>query len=213
MPKGGPSCLGRRTETNGPYLLSLSLHPHPFRARPLPCSRSSSKELSGPGALTLHQESSTAKARCGHTGGGGRRGRGRTQPPASCSKRRARQGRADISRGLSKKPACPVEIGRACRLDVPRALQGMQGPRALWERTRTVGHGQLAWRPAPFPPFPLVTHLAPRASGPHSAVLALAGRHLHFGNSAVGHCLQRAVESQSRNEQRLASKGQLPKLR
>lgn len=42
---------------------------------------------------------------------------------------------------------------------------------------------------------------------------ARAGGHLHFGNSAVGRSLQRAVESHSRSRRLLSSNVQLPKLR
>lgn len=64
---------------------------------------------------------------------------------------------------------------------------------------------------APRPPAP-VTPSDPGARLPRSAAWARAGRHLHFGDSAVGKCLHRAVESQSGSRRLLAS-GQLPKLR
>lgn len=101
-------------------------------------------------------------------------------------------GGARTSAEVVKTPASPVETARACWLDVLWPLPGMQGPWALRERTRTVGHGDPAWR-LPLTPAPIpapVTHFAPSASGPHSALLALAGCHLHFGNSFVGHRLQ-----------------------
>lgn len=101
----------------------------------------------------------------------GRRGRGGTQPPTSCSKRRARRGRADVSRQLSKPQLAQRRLGepvgwmysghsRACR------AHGRCGSELVLSATEIQPGASPSLLPTP------VIHFAPRASGPHSALLA-----------------------------------------
>lgn len=103
MPKGGPEWLASGgAGTDGPYLLSPYTHTPSELARslarallpknsPVPESR----EFSPRRILYKRQGVGTRGAGAGEGGA-------RTEPPAGCSKRRARQGRADVSRRLAK---------------------------------------------------------------------------------------------------------------
>lgn len=119
LPKGGPELLaGRGAGCDGPYLLSLSLHPHPLGARPLPRSRSASKELSVPESRESARQRLLYRPQgTGSRGAGAGEGGAGTKPPAGCSKRIARQGRADVSRGVAKAPrgqrSAGERVGRA----------------------------------------------------------------------------------------------------
>lgn len=159
LPKGGPELLaGRGAGCDGPYLLSLCLHPHPLGARPLPLSRSASKELSVPESRESARRRLLYRPQgTGSRGAGAGEGGAGTKPPAGCSKRIARQGRADVSRGVAKAPRGQRSAGER----VGRASPGPFGA----GRTRGRRQGGLAlsaaeieaWgppSPLPRPPLP-----------------------------------------------------------
>lgn len=194
-------------EERKPRALFCSLtpyrHTHPLGTRRIPRSCSPSKELSGPiQEPQLYKATpSISMARCGHPGWEvGTTRVGRHTAAVGCSKGRAPQGHA-VSRRLSK----PLGERASVSAGHPHAR-----PPELPGKISTVHREDGS--PEPHPPAP-VTHSAFCACSPCSAVRAGAGRHLHLGNSALGHSLQRAVESQSGSQRLLASKGQLPKLR
>lgn len=86
---------------------SLSLHPHPLGARPLPGSLSLSFQRTLGSQRAANRPGGAFYINCkvwarGGRGAGAGEGGAGTKPPAGCSKRRARQGRADVSRGLAK---------------------------------------------------------------------------------------------------------------
>lgn len=140
-------------------------------------------------------------------GGGGRRGRGaRSRQPAVVRRELGRgaptsaagwqnPGERNGERGAGKRG------GRASPHPhpTPRPLLGRPGPRAPPERARTVGRrdrrpSRAPAHPHPVPARPLGSQHLPVPPG---AARARARRHLHFGDSAAGNCLHRAVESQS----------------
>lgn len=195
MPKGGPEWLaGGGAGTDGPYLLS------PYTHNPSKLARSLARAL-------LPKNSPVPESRefsprrilykrqgVGTRGAGAGEGGARTEPPAGCSKRRARQGRADVSLRLAKPRRAQRRAGK-------RSGRASPGPswagRAGWCRRSGLAPSaaEIEAHRAPHP-VP-VSPSAPSTCRPRSAARARARRHLHFGDSAVGKCLHRTLESQS----------------
>lgn len=215
MPKGGvPSCW--RAEERDATALTCSLRlptPTPPRSSPAPSlTLSFQRTLGSRRAAIRHGSAFYINDKVWARGGRGPAGGGAgTKPPAGCSKRRSRQGRADVSRRVAK----PRRAQRSAGERVSLASPGPSGAgRALGRRRSGLALSAAeieARRPPSLLPAP-VTPSDPGARLPRSAAWARAGRHLHFGDSAVGKCPHRAVESQSGSRRLLAS-GQLPKLR
>lgn len=176
----------QRSGNRGP-LPALSLHPHPLGARPLPRSRSPPRQLSGPREPRSSPRRVLYKRQGVGTRGAGatRAGPIRSHPPPVVKGELGRG--APTSAAGWQSPGEPSGERASVAAGRPRPLLGGQGPRAPPQRARAVRRRDRSpSRPQP-PPRPSA----------RSAARARTSRHLHFGDSAVGNCLQRAAESQS----------------
>lgn len=151
--RGVPSCW--RAEERDATALTCSLRlptPTPPRSSPAPSlTLSFQRTLGSRRAAIRHGGAFYINDKVWARGGRGPAGGGAgTKPPAGCSKRRARQGRADVSRRVAKPRRAQRSAGERVSLASPGPSGVRQGPRTPPERTRTVGRRDRS----PAPPVP-----------------------------------------------------------